>query len=522
MPSPKPPARRKKAVSLWVWLARIATLFGLTSNILPTLLGLPTTLRQLQSGGSGIEIDSWEALTLHTAALSNGYSLSVWASAIITADMLIMACYWSVGLLLFWRYSDRLIGWLVPYTLAGLGVGTLLVDHWAQGLATLPAQLVPYVEITAIAIWPAFMVALFLFPDGRPVPEWMKYLLPLPFLMFLLPYLLLGDQEMPAMAQLLLFVVLGGGVLSQIYRYRKISNSSQRQQTKWILIAVTVLVLSFMLPSSLLQPALENSFWGTLAFAFLPRVVGAAFLPIAMAISLTRYRLWDVDSLVNRALIYGVLTTVLAGVFAASTVVLNQVLSGLFGSQSTSLSPVASAVLVATIFQPTRKGIEEWIAKRLNPNKADLSTGLVEIGPDFWSLIQAKDLYAAVSRHVAEKLGSLPVAVYLAAADGAYELVEARPSPAALPKTLTLSPESLNEFRHKHVDAIEGGEPFVLLVPLYVPDRHQLELRGILACGPRPNQRGYAGEELKALYALGGQVGTALLALSLRKNKPSK
>lgn len=518
------PTRRKGKSSFWIFVARLITLIGMASNIVPTLMGLPTMLHKLQQDGAALLPDSWEASTLHSAALANGYSQEIWADTVVAADLLILVCYWSVAFLLFWRYSDRWVGWLVPYILTGLGVGTLLVDYWNSGLQFVAPGLVSIVEVIAVSIWPAFMASLFLFPDGQAVPRWTRYLLVLPALIFAATFLydFNSDAEVPAILQVITFGILLAGVGSQIYRYFKASTVAQRQQTKWVLIALGILVVSFVLPTVLLRANLESSFWGTVVLAFLPRVLATMFLPIAMAISFTRYRLWDVDSLVNRALIYGALTTVLAAVFAASTVIVNQLLSSLIGQQSTSYSPVISAVLIATIFQPTRKWLEERIEKRFYPHKTDLSQGLVEVGSDFWGFIAQPDLLSASVRHVHEKLGATPVAIYAPDSKAILRRSELRGAAAAsLPATLTLSTDTLKEFSNKHVDTLEAAGPFAALVPLYVAGRQTLELRGVLALGAKKDGRGYSGDELKALYELGGKIGLALLAVALRQTRKS-
>lgn len=514
------PARRKNKSSIWTFVARLITLVGMATNILPTLMGLPVMLQKLQADGAALLPDSWEAATLHTAALANGYSQQIWADTVVAADLLILACYWSVAFLLLWRYSDRWVGWLVPYILTGLGVGTLLVDYWNSGLQFLDPLMRGIVEVIAVSIWPAFMASLFLFPDGKPVPRWTRYLLVIPALIFAGTFIydFNSDAAPPAIFQAITFAILLAGVGSQIYRYVRVSTVVQRQQTKWVLIALGILVISFMLPTVLLRPTLETSFWGTLVFAFAPRVLATMFLPIAMAISFTRYRLWDVDSLVSRALIYGALTTVLAAVFAASTVILNQLLSSLIGQQSATYSPVVSAVLIATIFQPTRKWLEQRVEKRFYPHKTDLSQGLVEVDADFWGFISSADLISASARHVQDKLGATPVAVYSQDAKGIQRRQQVLAAAGhAVPATLSLSKESLKEFTSKRVDTFEQAAPFAALVPLHVPGRQALELRGVLALGPKRDGRGYSGEELKALYELGGKIGLAMLAVALRQ-----
>src|SRR5690606_32320751 len=106
------------------------------------------------------------------------------------------------------------------------------------------------------------------------VPRWTRYLLVLPALIFAATFLydFNSDAEVPAILQVITFGILLAGVGSQIYRYFKASTVGQRQQTKWVLIALGILVVSFVLPTVLLRANLESSFWGTVVLAFLPRV----------------------------------------------------------------------------------------------------------------------------------------------------------------------------------------------------------------------------------------------------------
>jgi hypothetical protein len=153
-----------------------------------------------------------------------------------------------------------------------------------------------------------------------------------------------------AFGLLLLSVV--AAFASLVLRFRR-SRGEERQQLKWFTFACALLpleVLSDVLPTAM----------GGLVF---PALV--VFLPVAAGIAILRYRLYDIDRLINRTLVYGLLTALLAGVYAGSVLILGQVFGGVRGDPP-SWAVAGATLAVAALFQPARQRIQQVVDRRFN------------------------------------------------------------------------------------------------------------------------------------------------------------
>jgi hypothetical protein len=154
--------------------------------------------------------------------------------------------------------------------------------------------------------------------------------------------------------------------LAQAYRYKRVSTLGQRQQTKWVVFG-TVAALggygAFTALDLLLQSALLASLLANTAFFVLMLLI-----PISIAVAVLRYRLYDIDILINRALVYGSLTATLVVVYVGSIVVLQGLVSALTGQES-QLAIVASTLAVAALFNPLRHGVQGFIDRRFYRRK---------------------------------------------------------------------------------------------------------------------------------------------------------
>ena len=110
------------------------------------------------------------------------------------------------------------------------------------------------------------------------------------------------------------------------------------------------------------EPQLGRTYFLLIA-APLMSVVGSLF-PVCVAIAILRYRLWDVDIIINRTLVYGLLTAVLAMIYFGSVAVMQQLLRGLSGQQSP-LAVVIATLLIAALFAPLRRRVQDFIDQRL-------------------------------------------------------------------------------------------------------------------------------------------------------------
>jgi len=304
------------------------------------------------------------------------------------------------------------------------------------------------------------------------------------------------------------------------FNHRKVSTPAQREQTKWLIVALALNVLLVIGTSIAQYAASESSAGDNVAFYLLIanafEFLGNLLLVLSVGIAILRYRLWDIDVVVNRTLIYGPLSLILAAIFAVSVALINQSTRQLFGTEATTTAAVVSAVIVALFFQPVRARIEKWINKRVYPEN-NLARELVELSPDIRNLLSLQEIARIVAQRVTRVLNSREGAVYLATGGNSYTLAaasQARPSSASRLKPTAKMQADLSAGRVVSSDKIH------LLVPLYVPRLRSKELVGLLTISERKDGRGYSSDDRRALVDLGGEVGTAIYAGQLRmKNK---
>jgi len=248
---------------------------------------------------------------------------------------------------------------------------------------------------------------------------------------------------------------------------------------------------------------------------YIPQSISFLALPISIGLAITRYRLWDVDTFISRALVYGSLTTILTAVFAASVAMVNQVSQQVLGQDAKVFAAVISAVLVAVLFQPLKDRLAARINAYFFAAQDKLAVGLIEIEPGYWPFIDRDELLKATVRHVSGAMTSAPVAVYLREDDGVFHPQVAHgTSPADLPE-FTPTSDMADSFNSRRAVVIEDG-PFVVLVPLLVPRASTPDILGLLAIGAKSMGRGYSGYDLRALVELGEGVAKALSAIRMK------
>jgi hypothetical protein len=166
----------------------------------------------------------------------------------------------------------------------------------------------------------------------------------------------------------LLALCILASVVSLVLRYRR-SRGEEREQIKWIAFAASVIGLLFLigLVISFIYGS-EPPSWTR----FLDTMTGLSYtgVPIAMGFAVLKYRLYDIDVIINRALVYGSLTATLVALYFGLIVVLQRVFVLLTGQQST-LAVVASTLLIAALFTPLRRRIQGFIDRRFYRRKYD-------------------------------------------------------------------------------------------------------------------------------------------------------
>ena len=284
----------------------------------------------------------------------------------ITAALL---CLTLAGVL-FWRRSDD---WMVEFISSYLLVyGTVLVGPLETAEAFYPWWPSLAVDVIQPLFFTLPTIALFvLFPDGRLVPSWTRWLIvlsiPVAVAIFYVP---------PSYSAALLGMIVVCATYSQIYRYRYVSTPPERQQTKWVvfgillwLLLLTLLSVPYIIELNL-PPGSPLPWWtlvGSTGWSLTLTIV-----PLALSIAVLRYRLYEIDLLINRTLVYGSLTATLALVYFGGVTATQALFRALTGQEKqTQLAIVVSTLVIAALFSPLRRRVQGFVDRRFYRRKYD-------------------------------------------------------------------------------------------------------------------------------------------------------
>jgi hypothetical protein len=275
--------------------------------------------------------------------------------------------------LLYWRKPGNPMALLVSFYLLVHGIvqaGPLeRLDVLVPGSYALATNVLE----PLLFLWP-IVALLVLFPTGQFVPPWTRWVLllavvstPLFFLIQLIPWVIWP-------AGIFSLLTVGPAVYAQVFRYRHVSSSTERQQAKW---AMSGLVWWVLVNAVAGVPYLIFLSWppGAVLPWWVPVVepiysLSQAIVPLMLTVALLRYRLFDIDVLIRRTLVYATLTVILGTVYVAGVVGAQaavQALTGQTGQQPVLI--VASTLLVAALFNPLRHRLQAVIDRRFYRSK---------------------------------------------------------------------------------------------------------------------------------------------------------
>jgi hypothetical protein len=306
-----------------------------------------------------------------------GLSVDFYAG-FITITRVIFVLGWAiVGGVIFWRKSDERIALLASFALVLFPIGfsgTITVA------ALPPAWRLP-LEAMQLLSGMSLSIFLYVFPSGQFVPRWTPWLL-IGWAIEESGVTFFGSAPInPALRSLIngfLFIALLASIIVvQVYRYRKVSTPVQRQQTKWVVFGATTAILGFiatLIIGSVFFAADTQS--NPLSIMIVNTFLSLFLLliPLSIGFAILRSRLWEIDIIINRSLVYGTLSVALALVYAGSVLALQALLGGFTAGNQ--LAIVGSTLLIAILFQPLRRRIQSIIDRRFYRRKYDAARTL--------------------------------------------------------------------------------------------------------------------------------------------------
>jgi signal transduction histidine kinase len=278
-------------------------------------------------------------------------------------------------------------------------------------------------SLQALIMTTPTVALLVLFPNGRFIPSWARWVLiaSVPwniFTIWMVNYYSLGEST-PLILLLLTLAWItlpASGLFAQAYRYRYASTPDERQQTKWVLYGFGlwmgyILLSSFpymyvtsLPPGSALpwwEPLTELSWW-----------LAQSILPVTLTIAITRSRLWNIDVVINRTLVYGALTliTIALYIFVVGT------LGSLFQLIDRSLIAFIATGLVAVLFQPLRDRLQRWVNRLMYGERDNPVAVLAQLGDELEHTGSPEVALDSIVRTIAHALKLPYVAIELGTA----------------------------------------------------------------------------------------------------------
>ena len=341
-----------------------------------------------------------------------GLTPEFYAAYTVTLPVGTMLVFTAIATVIFWRKSDDRMALFASFTLAVFG-GAALTSDVPQALAAAHPSLLFPVRLLDYLGQVAFGVFFYVFPNGRFVPRWTRWLAIAVALLFV-PDIFFPAEEIWPIVRLPFLGFLGSLVVAQVYRYRRVSGPAERQQTKWVVFGVAVALVGFAALITLVNLVLSPRSLGPLAeMAISTCVYGLiALIPLSIGVAILRSGLYEIDVIINRTLVYGSLTATLVGVYFGGIVVLQRVFVALTGEQST-LAVVASTLAIAALFNPLRRRIQGFVDRRFYRSKYDARKTLEAFSSKLRDETDLQALNDHLVRVVAETMQPTHVSLWL-------------------------------------------------------------------------------------------------------------
>lgn len=358
-----------------------------------------------------------------------GISTTLYAIYWVTVNLVFLLVCSAVATLIFWRRSHDGMALCTAVALLALGASFPDIPNAlsaAQPAWRLPVTFVDTLGLPSLAFW------FFLFPSGRFVPSWTRWIalgfaasygvsafLPTtPFNFANWPYLL------TILVPLMLVAAL---VFAQIYRYRWVSTLDERQRTKWVVYGVSVALLGLLLVGFLPPRFLHGRQLDALLSMILITSVYLFLLliPLTLTIAILRYQLWDVDRVISRTLVYGGLTV---GVISFYTLVV-EAIGSVFQAQGNVLLSLLATGLIAVLFSPMRDRLQRVVNHLLYGERDEPYRVIVRLGQRLEATLAPGEVLPTIVETVAQAL-KLPYVAITLSQEGVSSLAASYGAPA--------------------------------------------------------------------------------------------
>ncbi len=397
-----------------IWVVAALVILGLD------VLGSPAFFHQAQITcmSSSCANNQISQAQMH-GLLASGLSINLYATYMLVLYWIGTLVYAVIASAIFWRRSDDRMALFGAFTLLVFGAGTVFGP--LNALPSSDPAWAQSVNLASLVGVVSFYLFFCLFPSGHFVPRWMRWVV----------LLQAAGQAASAIPYAPLQAIVGGPILffvffallvyAQVYRYRSVSTPRERQQTKWVVLGFAVGLGGFLAVLGMAN-LIFSSNSTTAASTIFPQTAQSILLcliPVFIAIAIARSRLWDIDAIINKALVYGSLTVLLATLYSGLIIGLEGIGEALDkGTARQPLSLVTSTLIVAALFQPMRRRMQTFIDRRFYRTKYNAERTLSTFSTALRDEVELEQLQDHLLATVEETMQPTYVSIWLRRAGG--------------------------------------------------------------------------------------------------------
>ena len=445
-----------------------------------------------------------------------GFSLDTFATYEVALLIVFAVVYVTIGAVLFWHKSDDHMALFASLTLV-----TFPAAFNYAALSTLPsAWWLPSQFMILLGNCSLFLF-FYLFPTGRFVPRWTIFLWVGAIVFWVVDGFFPTLPFRHSFLRNMLFLGFVGSLsLAQLYRYCRVSNTQQRQQTKWVVFSLSLGLGGFLglHLSSAFFPLLLPPGPRTDVIISTAESLFLLFVPLSIGIAILRSRLFDIDSIINRTLVYGLLTV---GVVVLYVLVVGY-LGTLFRSRDNVLISLVATGLIAVLFHPFRVFLQRGVNHLLYGQRDEPYTVITRLSQRLEGTVAPDAVLSTIVETVAQAL-KLPYVALLFKQEEPFSPVgndvNGLKNSANAP-SFAQAEEQASLVQHV---SERKEEPFALVArygrlvgePLILPLVYQAETVGQLQLAPRTPGEALTPADRRLLDELARQAGLATHAIQL-------
>lgn len=340
-----------------------------------------------------------------TAGVENLNALGISLQAYTILQMVLMftlaTVFAGIALLIFIAKRNDSFTLYVALVLVLYGV---FVTNYVDILREVHPNFATLIDILPGVTLIAFSILCYTFPDGRFVPRWTRWatagwIIAPVILTIATVWDAYDAAEGPIFVSLL--ILLGTCIIAPILRYRRLSSRAQRQQLKWVLFGLAQMLMTLLVGVELLPlafPILDvtGSFPNLVSNVL--QFTSVAIFPITVGIALLRYRLWNVDMVINRTLVYVPLTSILTVIYTTSMAISQRIFIDATGQQSQAVA-IFTTIILTTTFTPIKNALQSYVDKNFKEADGNLKE-LRELDKQVHQVVLALDHKSLAQRVV--------------------------------------------------------------------------------------------------------------------------